>query len=251
MKRLQGRELDFEEGKLVISKLRAFGITKINFVGGEPFLHKHLVDFIDFSKSSGLTVSIVTNASLLNERTLAELRGVVDWIGASVDSARESTELELGRGHGNHVELSRRACEAIRKAEIRLKVNTVVTKLNFREDMRPLIADLRPRRWKVFQMLPIRGQNDSTANYLAPTAEEFGFFRRTNGNFVLESGSLPVFESSEDMIDSYLMLAPDGSVIKNSGHEYQYVPLDQALNSDLSSIINAQAYFDRGGVYEW
>lgn len=38
-------------------------------------------------------------------------------------------------------------------------MNTVVTALNADEDMSPLINELRPMRWKVFQVLPLEGEN--------------------------------------------------------------------------------------------
>jgi len=40
---------------------------------------------------------------------------------------------------------------------IRLKVNSVVTKLNWAEEMTDFITDLTPERWKAFQVLSIQG----------------------------------------------------------------------------------------------
>lgn len=251
MKKLPGREADLARGKYVITTLKEIGITKLNFVGGEPLLHPNLNDFAAFAKKNGMTVSVVTNASLLSGKRFLELRQLVDWIGVSIDSGREEVETALGRGHGRHVETALRVCNAIRREGIKLKVNTVVTKLNFEEDMRPLIAELRPLRWKVFQMLVIVGQNESYSGELAATKKEFETFKRINSDIALESGQPPTFESSEDMVDSYLMLAPDGSVIQNSGHQYRYTPLETVLQSGLSGIISQRAYLARGGQYDW
>ena len=189
--------------------------------------------------------------SLLSEQKLQELKPWMDWIGISIDSLKEETETTLGRGNGKHVKDSIRVCHAIRNERIKLKINTVVTKLNFKEDMRPLVADLRPLRWKVFQMLVISGQNEEYLNDLKTTKEEFEIFKKTNSDIVLESGQSPTFESSEDMVDSYLMLAPDGNIIKNSNQEYSYVPLEKALASGLSGIVSEVAYRKRGGRYDW
>ncbi len=251
MKKLPEAEANLDRGRFVISGLKSLGITKLNFVGGEPLLHPNLRDFAAFAKETGLTVSIVTNASLLSDERLDELRPWVDWIGVSVDSGRGGVEEALGRGRGGHIANAKRACASIRRARVKLKINTVVTKLNFDEDMRPLIAELRPIRWKVFQMLVIHGQNDSHPNELAPTREEFETFRRINGGMLLESGQPPTFESSEDMVDSYFMLAPSGSVIQNSDHQYKYIPFEAVLESGLSGIVSSSAYFARGGKYEW
>jgi radical S-adenosyl methionine domain-containing protein 2 len=40
-----------------------------------------------------------------------------------------------------------------------LKLNTVVNRLNYAEDMRENIESLDPFRWKVFQVLELEGEN--------------------------------------------------------------------------------------------
>jgi len=251
MKNLPGIEADLSRGKEVIATLGKMGITKLNFVGGEPLLHPNLKDFAALARDGGMTVSIVTNASLLSRDKLLDLKPSVDWIGVSIDSSREEIEAALNRGHGRHVWNARRACNSIKQEGVKLKINTVVTKLNFDEDMRPLIAELRPLRWKVFQMLVIAGQNEEHLSRLAPSKEEFEAFKQINREVTLESGQLPTFEASDDMVDSYLILAPDGSVIKNSHHRYEFVPLETVLSSGLSGIVSPSAYHARGAKYEW
>lgn len=250
MTNLPFHEAGIAEGKEIIASLRRIGITKLNFVGGEPFLHPYLTDFAKIAKEHGLTTSIVTNGSLLTGAKVYSLKPFVDWIGLSIDSGKENVETELGRGHGSHVPHVLEISEAIRQAGIKLKVNTVVTKLTFEEDMRPLVRRLKPLRWKVFQMLVIHGQNDAYTT-LGVSKEEFELFRRTNSGITLESGQRPVFESSEDMVNSYLMLGPDGSVIRNSGQKYDFVPLNEAASGGLNGIVDVGAYQNRGGEYDW
>lgn len=43
---------------------------------------------------------------------------------------------------------------------IKFKINTVVNRYNFQEDMNAEIAELNPYRWKVFQVLIIKGENN-------------------------------------------------------------------------------------------
>ena len=251
VKNLPGEEVDLELGRNIIGTLDRAGISKVNFVGGEPFLHPHVSDFAACAKGRGMTTSVVTNGSLLNRDRVLELQKHFDWVGVSIDSTSEDTEAALGRGRGQHVEHAKLVCGAIRAAGIRLKVNTVVTKLNFREDMRSLISELKPHRWKVFQMLPIAGQNDSCFPSLATSKQEFREFEETNRELALESGQHPVFESGEDMVDCYLMLGPDGRIFQNVGHQYSYLPFDAALSAGLSGVVDVGAYVNRGGGYDW
>lgn len=250
MTNLPFHEAGVSEGRGIITTLKEMGITKLNFVGGEPFLHPHLNDFARFAKESCLTTSIVTNGSLLTRETVDGMKEYVDWIGLSIDSGNEEIEMKLGRGRGEHVSHIIEMGEAIRQAGIMLKVNTVVTGLNFQEDLRPLIRALNPHRWKVFQMLVIRGQNDAYATSGA-SIEQFEQFKRTNSDLVLESGQPPVFESGEDMVDSYLMLGPDGNVIRNSARKYEFIPLAEVASTGLAGIVDTAAYQKRGGKYDW
>jgi radical S-adenosyl methionine domain-containing protein 2 len=41
-----------------------------------------------------------------------------------------------------------------------VKVNTVVSRANVGEDLAPVLAALRPDKWKVFQVLPVYGDRD-------------------------------------------------------------------------------------------
>lgn len=195
MQTLPGNEANLARGFEIILRLKKAGMTKLNFVGGEPLLHPHLKDFACYAKENGLTVSMVTNGYLLSHGLLQELKPNMDWIGISIDSTREDVEAMLGRGNGNHVKNAINVCKAIREGGIKLKVNTVVTTLNFKEDLRPLILELHPLRWKVFQMLGILGQNQRHYTELATTREEFEIFKDLNSEMVLDSGNGPVFEA--------------------------------------------------------
>jgi MoaA/NifB/PqqE/SkfB family radical SAM enzyme len=83
---------------------------------------------------------------------IQKLKPFVDWIGLSIDSADEKVEVALGRGNGGHVKKILELAKVIHKAGIKLKINTTVTRLNWQEDIRPLIRLLKPDRWKVFQV---------------------------------------------------------------------------------------------------
>jgi hypothetical protein len=48
-----------------------------------------------------------------------------------------------------------------------------VTSLNHHEDLSPLVRAMYPDRWKVFQVLPIIGQNDGIVEELLITTEQF------------------------------------------------------------------------------
>lgn len=243
--------MDLDLGKATVAKLSKIGIEKVNLVGGEPLLHPRIFDFCSICRDHGMTVSVTSNGSLLDEERVQKLRDNVDWIGISVDSRFNEIEQQLGRGNGKHVTNAIRAADLVHDAGIRLKINTTVTKLNYRENLRGLIHRLRPDRWKVFQMLHIRGQNDECVSSLAITEKEFNRFTYHHRNVRLPNGTSPVFERSADMANSYFLIAPSGNIVSNSGGGYFEIPLDYVSEYGFDYILDEKKYLERGGLYQW
>lgn len=240
-----------EEGKKIIRRLAENGIQKINFVGGEPLLHPYLNEYCIFSKDCGMTVSVTTNGSLLNGSRIFEMAESVDWLALSVDSSSDEVERVLGRGYGNHVSHCIDIVDKIHEAGISLKVNTTVTALTWHENMRPIIRLLNPRRWKVFQMLHIQGENDDAVSDLGVSDEQFMHFRKVHQQVVLETGDNPIFESCDDMESSYFMINPAGNVIINKGRFITEFSLDEVLERGIENFVSPKKYHQRGGYYDW
>lgn len=240
-----------EDAGRILGRLRSMGIEKINLVGGEPLLHPHIVKICHTAKELGFVVGMTSNGSLITDELLDRLEGSVDWFGISIDSADEAVEARLGRGAGDHVARTKEACSLLKARGIRLKVNSTITTLNWGEDLRPLITELGPERWKVFQFLHIRGQNDAFAGELSVRQEQFEGFRLRNRDISLAGGHAPVFESSQDMLGSYMMVSPQGSLIVNTSGSYETMPLSVGMEKADPNIIDVEKYVGRGGVYDW
>ena len=227
------------------------GIEKINFVGGEPLCNPLIFDVVAVAHKLGLVVSVPSNGSLLNEGSLDRLAPHVNWIGLSIDSASGVVERRMGRGDGSHVRHCMNVAPLVHELGMQLKVNTTVTKLTFREDMRDLIRALDPQRWKVFQFLHVPGQNDDAVASFAITDEEFAEFKACNDNIKLRNGAAPVFESADLMLDSYLMLTPAGNIFLNREYPFREYALESVTKETLPAILNADNYVKRGAIYAW
>lgn len=251
MQNLNDEQLDISTAHDILGKLKSLSIEKINFVGGEPLLKPMVFPIMKTAKNMGFTVCVTTNGSLLNEKMIDELSSYVDWIGISVDSACESIEERLGRGFGNHVKHAKEISRYIKAKDIRLKINTTVTKYTITEDMKEFISDISPDRWKVFQFLHIKGQNDDSVAEFSVTDDEFAGFKRLNENIKLDGEKTPVFEKCDDMLDSYFMITPSGNVLMNHDGVYRERPLDSIIAENIDDIINPDKYIARGGLYDW
>lgn len=225
------------------------GCKKLTFVGGEPLLCPSLPKLLTESKSVGLTTMIVTNGSLLSHRFIQNNQQNIDWISLSIDSQYEATQFLLGRGFSDHVAQTLRNVQLIRNAGIRLKMNTVVTKYTKDENMGQFIERLKPERWKVFQMLPVSGQNDQFVGELTISQEDFNIFV-SNRSHIRNA----VFEDNEAMRGSYAMLSPDGRFFSNTSGKHAYSEsifqgrIEETLDQDFWDTDKFQA---RGGIYSW
>jgi len=251
MQKLTGSLTSTTRAGEVLHHLKRLGIEKINFVGGEPLCSSLIYDVTDLAKEMGFVVGITSNGALLTEKTLNRLSGSVDWIGLSIDSSSDEIEKRLGRGDGSHVRHCTKISEMVQDLGIKLKINTTVTRLTCREDMREFIWGINPDRWKVFQFLHVPGQNDDAVASLGITDEEFSWFRYINQDIRLRHGASPVFESADCMLDSYLMLTPSGSIFLNTEFPFREHPIESVNADMLPEILNVENYFSRGAFYAW
>lgn len=229
---------------------------KVTFVGGEPTLCPWLPLLIERAHLAGATTMMVSNGTRLTSAYLDGLARSLDWVALSIDSAVPATHVSLGRAvHGEAISPERYLAIAddIRRLGMRLKINTVVSALNAVEDMRELILALRPERWKVFQVLPVDGQNDGDVEPLLINSGTFQRFLDRHGG--LNALGIPVVgEDNEDMTGSYAMVDPAGRFFDNSTgrHTYSRPILKVGIEAAWSEItFNAERFAARGAVYSW
>jgi radical S-adenosyl methionine domain-containing protein 2 len=205
-KNLGEYHFSFKERIKIMIKFKNMGVEKINFTGGDPLLHPQLLEYCSYAKSFGMTVSVTTNGYLLNSKRIHNIVGVVDWINLSVDSCSEYIEEMLGKGNGDHITHCIEIADKIHEAGIRLKVNTKVTGLTYKENMRPIIRTLNPNQWDVFQMPEIQDKNDKAIHNLLISDEQFAYFVERHKFFRLENCNAPVFNFSKNTGNSYFMI---------------------------------------------
>ncbi len=241
--------------------LATAGADKITFVGGEPTLCPYLGDLLAASKDVGLTTCIVTNASGLTEEFLDEWSHLIDWVGLSIDASNDEIHAAIGRGmrgdlaraRSHHLELAKDAWKRCKSRGIRMKLNTVVCKSNLNDDMTELVLELMPERWKIFEVLPVEGQNDGDVEELLLDKGEFQSWVDRH-SFVGDYGVQFVPESNDLMRGSYAMLDALGRFYSNAGGGHEYGPsiLDVGvLDAWEQNVFIVERFNSRGGIYEW
>ena len=166
-----------EQSLEIIKQFALFGFEKITFVGGEPTLCRWLPELIVMAKSLGMNTGIVTNGIGLSQTFLSSMEKHLDWIGLSIDSLDADINLNIGRAIGGRKSLGNndyeKLLEIIQEYDYKIKINTVVNSYNVKENMTEFIHKFKIERWKVFQVLPIKGENDHFIDEMKVSSIQF------------------------------------------------------------------------------
>lgn len=251
--------VELEKAKEGLRLLKESGMRKINFAGGEPFLYpQFLGELVKFSKITLQleSVSIISNGSLIKESWMEKYAQYLDILGISCDSFDEKVNIQIGRGKGKHIGNIFKIRDLCYKYNIKFKLNTVVCSYNHFEDMNEPVARLNPFRWKCFQCLIVKTENDGdktsirNATRFLITDEQYDeFIRRHSAQTCL------IRETNELMRSSYLIL-DEYMRFLDKGNDDKYVIsesiLDVGVDKALAQVTwNEQAFADRQGEYDW
>ncbi|KAA1473028.1 radical SAM enzyme [Dentipellis sp. KUC8613] len=254
--------LPLDEAKRGLRLLAEAGMKKLNISGGEPFLKPDFIgEVFRFCKEELHLESctVVNNGSKVTEQWLDKYGRYLDVMAISCDSFDPDTNVDLGRaekGSGRHVRRVFQVAEWCRERGIKVKINSVITRRNFEEDMNPGIEEIAPFRWKVFQVLLLDGENTGSesgslrdARDLVISDEQFrSFLDRHKRQKCL------VPEDNEAMKDSYLNLDEQMRFLNCQGGGK--VPGRSLLNVGVPAALKEagfdnNAFINRGGVFDW
>nr|XP_003215459.1 PREDICTED: radical S-adenosyl methionine domain-containing protein 2 [Anolis carolinensis] len=253
--------LPLEEAQRGLRLLKEAGMEKINFSGGEPFLHERgnfVGKLVQFCKQELKlpSVSIVSNGSMIKERWFKHYGEYLDILAVSCDSFFEEVNVLIGRGQKgkNHIENLHKLKQWCQRYGVAFKINSVINRFNMEEDMNEQIRALNPVRWKVFQCLLIEGENSGEdalreAERFVISDEDFEqFLKRHQGLSCL------VPESNQKMKDSYLILDEYMRFLNcvNGRKEPSRSILDVGVQDAIQfSGFDEKMFLKRGGKYVW
>lgn len=197
---------------------------RINFVGGEPTVYPRLGELVAEATAFGLRVSIVTNGyRLVKNSALPDYVENLEIVGLSIDSLNTMTNLRCGRAVNGKTISSEEWFDLFAKLaalNVKIKINTVVSNLNWRENLLPFMQNAGPNllRWKIFQAMSVKGQNCSSPDSWdhGVTASQFDAF--VNRHRIAN----PLVEDNTLMRGSYAMISPDGRFFDSTTGEHRY-----------------------------
>ena len=198
-------KLPIEDAIRGCDMLKKAGTRKLNIAGGEPFIYpRYLGELIKQCKENIKIekISVITNGSLVKKDFFEKFGKYIDVFGVSCDSFDKETNIRIGRGKkGENVQKLFEIRELCKQYGIKFKLNTVVCNYNKDENMVENIKKLNPDRWKVFQVLMVKGENEDKVTKFQITNEEFKQFVERHKEI-----KCMVAESNDNMKSSYLIL---------------------------------------------
>ena len=198
-------KLPIEDAIRGCDMLKKAGTRKLNIAGGEPFIYPHYLGELIKQCKENIKIekiSVITNGSLVKKDFFEKFGKYIDVFGVSCDSFDKKTNIRIGRGKkGENVQKLFEIRELCKQYGIKFKLNTVVCNYNKDENMVENIKKLNPDRWKVFQVLMVKGENEDKVTKFQITNEEFKQFVERHKEI-----KCMVAESNDNMKSSYLIL---------------------------------------------
>jgi MoaA/NifB/PqqE/SkfB family radical SAM enzyme len=226
-----GKHSDLSLWKEIINRCKGWQPKLIVFGGGDPFIYQDFRALLSYCKDENTFIHVDTNALALRSQDIPLIQDAVNQIGLPLDGTE--TSHTLMRSNPKHFAVVIKWLKILLQAGVRVKVNTVVSKVNYESlrDLAFLLEDYPISQWCLYQFWPLAiGKENQEVFALsdqeyrsitAPIKEEFKF---TNIDIA----------SVEKRLHSHFFVSQTGNVYSESHNKSdEYVSVGTIFDDDI------------------
>lgn len=230
-------ELSFEENKEVLMKLIRSGVNYITFSGGEALLYPNILDLLKIARQNGVKSKLITNGSLIaNNEKVREIVDYLDTITLSLDTTRDEINEQMGRGRNHFTEI-KKVLDILKNKDIRIKINTVVTKLNidYIEELGEFLdTNYKINEWRIFRFAPLRELAKENEKKFEITNEQFKSTKEIFQKNYKNIGKVN-YRDNDDMESKYNLVTANGDIVRTINKKD--VVIGNALHQGVNEIV--------------